>query len=120
MTISLNAGSLSSDELEDKKDLAPPTATPLGGPMPTRSRRIFASDDGRIVSGTWECEPGESAWDFSDRGEVIHVLSGRMTCEEKGGAATEVGPGTTAVFPIGWQGTWTIHETLRKVFVIYT
>ncbi|MFE7271493.1 cupin domain-containing protein [Streptomyces sp. NPDC057623] len=119
MTISLNAGSLSSDELEDRKDLAPPTATPLGDPMRTRSRRIFTSDDDRIVSGTWECEPGESAWDFADRGEVIHVLSGRMTCAEKDGTTTEVGPGTTTVFPVGWQGTWTIHETLRKVFVIY-
>jgi uncharacterized protein len=90
--------SLSSDELEDKKDLAPPTATPLGRPMPTRSSRIFTSPDERIVSGIWECEPGESAWDFADRGEVIHVLSGHMTCEEKGGATTEVGPGTTANF----------------------
>ncbi|MDF3146151.1 MULTISPECIES: hypothetical protein [unclassified Streptomyces] len=68
MTISLNGGSLPSDELEGRKDPAPPTATPLGDPVPTRSRRIFASDDDRIVSGTRECEPGESAWDFADRG----------------------------------------------------
>ncbi|MEV4331880.1 cupin domain-containing protein [Streptomyces sp. NPDC049597] len=53
------------------------------------------------------------------RGEVIHVPSGRMTREEKGGTTTEVAPGTTAVFPIGRQGTWTLHERLRKVFVIY-
>ena len=42
-----------------------------------------------------------------------------MTCHEDGGEPTEVGPGTTAIFPIGWKGTWTIHETLRKVFVVY-
>ncbi|MDF3146152.1 MULTISPECIES: cupin domain-containing protein [unclassified Streptomyces] len=42
-----------------------------------------------------------------------------MTCEEKVGTTTKVGPGTTVVFPTGRQGTWTIHETLRKVFVIY-
>jgi uncharacterized protein len=32
---------------------------------------------------------------------------------------TGVGPGTTAVFSVGRQGTWTIHETLRKAFGIY-
>ncbi|WP_159053513.1 cupin domain-containing protein [Streptomyces regalis] len=61
----------------------------------------------------------QGAWDFADHGEIIHVLSGRMTCEEQNGTTTEVDPGTTAVFPLGRQGTWTIHEALRKVFVIH-
>jgi hypothetical protein len=54
----LDASSLSSAELEDERQLVPPTAIPLGGPMQTGSRRIFTSDDDRIVSGTWEFEPG--------------------------------------------------------------
>ena len=31
-----------------------------------------------------------------------------------------VTPGSTVVFPKGWAGTWTIHETLRKVYVIFS
>jgi len=33
--------------------------------------------------------------------------------------AAETGPGDTAHFPIDRTGTWTIHENLRKVFVVY-
>ena len=51
--------------------------------------------------------------------ETIHVLSGRMTCTADDGTVTEVGPGSTVVFPKGWAGTWDIHETLRKVYVIF-
>jgi uncharacterized cupin superfamily protein len=43
-----------------------------------------------------------------------------MTCTHDDGTAVEVGPGTTAVFPKGWAGTWEVHETLRKVYVIFT
>ncbi len=29
------------------------------------------------------------------------------------------GPGDTAVFPRGWSGTWQIHETIRKLYVLF-
>ncbi|CAL9616917.1 hypothetical protein SUDANB6_05771 [Streptomyces sp. enrichment culture] len=119
MTISLNAGSPSSAEPEGKKEPAPLAATPLGGSTQTRDRRILTSDDGRIAGGTGRCEPGGSAWDLTDRGEILHAPSGRTTCEKKDGTAAEADPGTTAVSPIGRREAWTIHETLRKVFVIH-
>jgi uncharacterized cupin superfamily protein len=25
----------------------------------------------------------------------------------------------TAVFPRGWTGTWRIHETIRKLYVLF-
>jgi len=28
--------------------------------------------------------------------------------------------GDTAYFPIGWMGVWTVHEKLRKVYVVYS
>ena len=31
----------------------------------------------------------------------------------------EIGSGHTAVFPRGWAGTWQIHETIRKLYVIF-
>jgi uncharacterized cupin superfamily protein len=30
-----------------------------------------------------------------------------------------LGPGDTAVFPRGWAGTWQIHETIRKLYVLF-
>ena len=38
----------------------------------------------------------------------------------KGGAWMQLTAGSTAVFPPGWSGTWLVHETLRKVYVIFS
>jgi uncharacterized cupin superfamily protein len=119
MTIAFTAASLSSGELEEKP-LGQPSAQPLTGDITTRSKVYFTSDDARIVSGTWECEPGASRWEFLTRGEIIHVLSGRMTVQRDGEDPVELAAGSSAVFPLGWVGTWTVHQTLRKVFVVYT
>lgn len=118
-TPNFRAGDLDSDHLEDWGPLALPLATSVGGVMATHGFSLFGTDDGSISTGTWQCAPGESRWDFTDNGEFIHVLSGSMTCREDGGTVTEVFAGTSAVFPQGWAGTWTIHETLRKVYVFY-
>ena len=116
MTITFRAAELSD---LDAKPLGPPSAEPLTGEIMTGSFVPFISDDGRILCGTWECAPGASRWEFTDRGEFIHVLSGRMTVQPDGGEGAELTAGSSAVFPLGWQGTWTVHETLRKVFTVF-
>jgi len=103
----------------EHKLLAPPSAEPLDGPIRVRSRVDFVTDDRRLVSGIWECEPGRSRWEFDTRGEIIHVVSGAMTVTEDDGEPVELTAGTTAYFPIGWRGEWLVTETLRKVFVVY-
>jgi uncharacterized cupin superfamily protein len=42
-----------------------------------------------------------------------------MTVTPDGGEPTDIGPGDTAVFPLGWAGTWQIHETIRKLYVLF-
>jgi len=118
MTINYRAAEIPADKLVEKL-LEQPTAESLSGEIKTRSQVFFNTEDQKIISGTWECELGRSRWEFTTRGEVIHVLSGRMTVERDGEAAVELTAGSSAVFPVGWCGTWTVHETLRKVFVIY-
>jgi uncharacterized protein len=49
----------------------------------------------------------------------VHILAGRMTVTPDGGEPLEISAGDTAFFPRGWAGTWEIHETIRKVFVIF-
>ncbi|MDJ0459854.1 cupin domain-containing protein [Arthrobacter sp. NQ7] len=119
MTIAFRAADLNASDLEESL-LAPPSATPLSGDITVRSRRAFESEDGRIASGTWETETGLSRWEFLNKGEIIHVLSGKMSVQRDGGDEVLLSAGDTAYFPIGWTGTWNVHERLRKVFVVYT
>jgi len=74
--------------------------------------------DGEKSAGIWQCTPGPSYW-VQDENEVIYLLSGRMTVTPDGGEPAEVKAGDIAVFPIGWKGTWDIHETVRKVYSIF-
>ncbi|MGH3892317.1 MAG: cupin domain-containing protein, partial [Rhodococcus qingshengii] len=57
--------------------------------------------------------------EFLTRGEIITIVSGAMTVEEDYGDPVHLVAGTSAIFPIGWKGTWTVTETVRKVFVVY-
>ena len=49
----------------------------------------------------------------------MHILSGSLTVTPDGGSPRKLGPGDAAVFPRGWRGTWDLHETVRKVYVIF-
>ena len=93
-----------------------PLAEATGEPMQTRGREIWK--DGSQEIGVWECTPGPSYWRQEDH-EFVHILSGRMTVTPDGGESLEIGAGDTAFFPRGWTGAWQIHETIRKVFVIF-
>ena len=117
MTLTFRPADLTTADLPSKP-LAPPTAV-AEGEITTRGQVFFTSEDERILAGTWECEPGVSRWEFTERGEAIHVLSGRMTVQRDDDEPVEIGPGTSAVFPLGWCGVWTVHETLRRSYVIY-
>jgi uncharacterized cupin superfamily protein len=119
VTHKFRAADIPSAELEESL-LAEPDATPLSGDITVRSHVAFRSDDDKILSGTWETETGVSRWEFLTTGEIIQVLSGHMTVQRDGGEAVELTAGDTAYFPVGWTGIWTVHERLRKMFVIYS
>jgi uncharacterized cupin superfamily protein len=101
-----------SAELEDWGPLAEAT----GAPMTTSGIEVWA--DGERSGGIWECTPGPSHWTL-ETNEVIHLVAGRMTVTPDGGDALDLGTGDVAVFPLGWSGTWEIHETVRKVYAIF-
>lgn len=98
-------------ELEDWGPLAEATGAPMG----TAGKKLWTGD-GVLEVGLWECEPGPSRWRF-ETNESITMLAGRMTVTEDGGDSYVIAAGDSAVFPLGWTGTWDIEE---KVFKVYT
>ncbi|MFP3461981.1 cupin domain-containing protein [Arthrobacter globiformis] len=92
-----------------------PEAT--GQLMDTRGRYLWKDDNGS-ESGIWECTQGPSRW-VLETNEFVHVLSGSMTITPDGGEPELVGPGDTVFIPRGWSGNWELHETLRKLYVIF-
>jgi|SRR5581483_2241247 len=102
------------DDLEDWGALE--EATDPGTPMQTRGHTLWQEGDQEV--GIWECTAGPSHWTLETH-EQIYIISGRMTVTPDGGEPTDVNAGDTAVFPRGWTGTWQIHETLRKLYVIF-
>lgn len=75
------------------------------------------SADG-LETGIWEAGPGEFAATRVGYHEVCQILSGRATITEENGTVLELAAGDLFVTPAGWRGTWLVHETLRKVYVI--
>jgi uncharacterized cupin superfamily protein len=93
-----------------------PLEEATGAAMATSGRTLWQEGDSEV--GVWECAPGPSRWVLETH-EFVQIVGGRMTVTVDGGEPVELGPGDAAVFPRGWSGTWEIHETLRKVYVIF-
>ena len=102
--------------LTDLEDWGP-LAEATGEPMQTSGHTLWTGENG-AEAGVWQCTPGPSHW-VLETNEFVHVISGSMTVTPEGGEPFDVGPGGTFVVPVGWVGDWLIHETLRKVYVIF-
>jgi uncharacterized cupin superfamily protein len=94
------------------------------GPLPEATGEAMAThgvtmwEEGDASAGIWQCEPGVSHW-VLETNEVIYLVAGRMTVTPDDGEPSEIVVGDVAVFPMGWSGTWEIHETVRKVYSIF-
>jgi uncharacterized cupin superfamily protein len=98
---------------------------PAASPKPTGSTgqtesslTLWESPDGHVQLGVWECSPGTFTGTRDGYDEVAHIVFGTATITTDDGQTCEVGPGSVFVTPSGWSGSWTIHETLRKTYVI--
>jgi uncharacterized cupin superfamily protein len=104
---------------------APAAALPEPAPKPTSldgqvesTLVTWEAPDGSTEVGVWECSPGRFTAVRDGYSETCQILSGRATIEGEDGVSAELEPGSTIVLPSGWRGTWTVHETLRKTYVI--
>lgn len=88
----------------------------VSGTPEVSGRVVWESPDGRRIRGIWQITPGVVTDVEAD--EMFVVISGRATIAFESGTVLEVGPGDLAVLTEGDRTTWTVHETLRKAYVI--
>lgn len=74
-------------------------------------------DDGEVQIGVWECTPGTFSGTTGDYDETMFMVSGRVTVDHDDGAY-DIAPGTLWTTPRHWASSWTVHQTVRKLYVI--
>lgn len=94
----------------------PRTGATAGEPHEA-SLEVFARDGASV--GIWECTPGRFPSEKVGIGEFMRVLSGRATVRDEAGSVHRLEAGSILVAPDGWRGEWEIHETVRKVYVVW-
>jgi uncharacterized cupin superfamily protein len=80
------------------------------------SLRLWGRDG--LKTGIWEVTPGTFMSTRPGYDEICQILSGTATITEEDGTSFDIGPGSLFVTPAGWTGTWNIHQTLRKMWVV--
>jgi uncharacterized protein len=91
--------------------------TMLEGESHTSGVLLSREEDRRNESGIWICTPGKWRCEVTSD-EYCHFLSGSSTYLHDSGEVIEIKPDTLALFPKGWKGICTVHETIRKVYFI--
>ncbi len=87
---------------------------------PTTATLVLDERDGREV-GVWEMSPGVATDVEVD--EVFVVLAGRARVEFRSvpsgevPAPIDIAAGSVVRLSAGMHTTWTVHETLRKVYL---
>ena len=74
-------------------------------------------DDGDVQIGIWSCTRGQFSGTTADENETMYMVSGRATVTHDGGNH-DIAPGTLWTTPRHWASTWTVHQTVRKLYVI--
>ena len=104
------------DDITPEHEAPAPEKVISGDPQFT-TWLVEARDEDTLFTGVWEATPG--AWRISyDEWEFCSILSGRSRLTDKDGSVRDVGPGDHFVLQPGFEGTWEVLETTRKLFVI--
>jgi|SRR5690554_5865800 len=96
-----------------------PKPTSIGDTVTEASEELWKDTGaGNVSTGIWEATPGRFSARRDGFHEICYLISGRATLTTDEGEAVEVGTGDLFVTPAGWVGTWEVHETVRKAYVI--
>ncbi len=96
-----------------------PVPAPLDEPISiVRSASLTSSARSSNRIGVWECTPGRWRRQIV-QAEFCHFLEGRATFTPDTGDAIEIVAGDVVHFPENSLGIWDIHETSRKIFMVF-
>jgi uncharacterized cupin superfamily protein len=79
--------------------------------------RTSTEGDGQLLTGMFTAQPSKVNYEFVGD-ESLHLMEGRVTVEMSDGETVEMKAGDVASFPKGAKSVWTIHEPMKKFFVI--
>jgi uncharacterized cupin superfamily protein len=89
----------------------------LAGAPAFRTWTFEETPDSKVFAGVWESTPGK--WRISyDEWEYCSILSGVSIVTRDGEAPQRVTAGDAFVIQPGFEGTWEVVETTRKLFVV--
>jgi uncharacterized cupin superfamily protein len=89
----------------------------LAGHSQSSGRVIYKGPGGQPESGLWICTPGR--WRLAiPRDELCYFVAGRADYQRDNGERVAIGPRTLVLFPAGWAGECTVHETLRNTYML--
>jgi uncharacterized protein len=115
--MTMTALTLFRDHQPTAKDGAPAPDRVLTGAPRTRTINYSSSLEGTVLSGLWEATPGSWRVTYT-KWEFCHVISGEGSLEDRTGTVRQIGPGDAFVIEPGFDGIWTVHETMTKHYVI--
>jgi uncharacterized cupin superfamily protein len=89
----------------------------IAGVSHSSGRLVHKGPDNRPECGVWVCTPGR--WRLHiPRDELCHFVAGLASYRSDTGETIEVVPATVVLFPAGWRGECTVHETLRNTYLL--
>ncbi|PKV95486.1 MULTISPECIES: cupin domain-containing protein [Amycolatopsis] len=105
--------------LEDAVTTQLPASTPKSTSLSDqREATLPVWSAGTVETGVWECEPGVFTTARNGSHEICQILAGSATLTGEDGQVVRLVPGSIVVLPDGWKGSWRVHESLRKTYVI--
>jgi uncharacterized cupin superfamily protein len=87
------------------------------GPLKMRNNTIASTEDGKSITGVWECTPGAFTWQYPGD-ELQVVLSGKAEIRFESGVTLTVKKGDFFVCSQGERCEWRVIETIRKIYYI--
>lgn len=99
-------------------DLGEPQPKPTAVTPGLQERSITVWSGNAAESGIWECDPGTFTAVRDGYSETCFIISGRVTVTSESGDEAQLSAGDVIVMPEGWQGTWTVHERVRKHYTL--
>jgi uncharacterized cupin superfamily protein len=89
----------------------------MEGASHSTGRLVHKGPNNQPESGIWVCTPGR--WRLSiPRDQFCHFVAGRATYRSDDGEVIEVTPHTVVMFPAGWAGECTVHDTIRNIYML--